>query len=138
MRKKIPPLIIDNIEELDNLYLLSNIEYHRQNYTCIIDNITSNEIKAYTLDNKYKDLSNLIITEAIYWFYNSSSKHSFSIHLAKQGLSDDAFALYKNFNIPGISRVVGKVFKFDHFTKPKIKKRRVLPISAGVEVKFKK
>jgi hypothetical protein len=137
MRKKIPPLIIDNVENLSNLHMLSIIEYHRQEYVCIVDNLTANDLKVYVItDNSPFISSKLLISEAIYWFYHCSSYQQLSVYLANKEIAFLASPLYKSFELAGISRVVGKIFQYPTYHKPKVKRRRVTPISAGIEIKF--
>lgn len=141
MKRKIPPLIIEHFEELDNLHLLSVVEYNRQEFTCIIDDITHNQLKVFVLDlavNQNAISRSNLISEAIYWFYNDSANHQFSVHLAKRGLSHLAIPVFRTFNISNISRVFGKVFHYPELVKVKVKRKRVMPIPEGVEIYLKK
>lgn len=140
-KKRIPPLIIDHLETLDNLHLLSMIEYNRQEFTCIIDNITNTEVKAFVLDNHIAQQGispEELISEAIFWYYDASSKYQFSMQLAKRGLSNLAIPFYKTFSINNIARVVGRVFYYPDHHKTKVKRKRVLPISEGIEIHLKR
>lgn len=140
MRKKIPPLAIDYVIDDTNLHLLSIIEYKRNEYIGIIDNVTSSTVKVYLMDHdKPNSLSsNELLSQAIYWYYQSSAKHPLSVELAIQGLSPLTSAMYRSFDINGISRIVGNVFEFPDLTKNIVKRRRVLPIQEGIEIKLKK
>lgn len=140
MKKKIPPLIIDNIEEAKNLHLLSLVEYRRVEYTCIIDNITPTELKVYAIDKAHPEaiLPKQLVSEAIYWYYNCSDKYQFSVYLASKDLAQHATPFYHSFDINGVSRVVGRAFHFPDLSKAKIKRRRIIPIQEGIPVVFKK
>ena len=140
MKRKIPPLIVEALEEQCNLYMLSLIEYRRNQYTCVIDNVTSSDLRVYVVDQFHPDAltAKEIISEAIYWYYDTAHKQQFSIHLATRGLHSATAPLYKTFDLNGVSRVVGKAFNFPELTKSKVKKRRVLPIQEGIEIKLKK
>lgn len=141
MKKRIPPLIIDHHETINNLYLLSMIEYNRQEFTCIIDNITNTEVKAFVLDNHIAQQGispEELISEAIFWYYDASAKYQFSMQLAKRGLSNLAIPFYKTFAINNIARVVGRVFYYPEHHKTKVKRKRVLPISEGIEIHLKR
>ena len=140
MKKKIPPLEVETIQNQANLYLLSLIEYRRVEYTCIIDNVTPTDVRVFVVDTLHPDALtyNEIISEAIYWFYDTSERQQFSMHLAARGLHQSASPLYRTFDLNGVSRVVGKAFSFPELAKNKVKKRRVLPIQEGIEIKLKK
>lgn len=141
MKKRIPPLIIEHYEALENLHLISVVEFNRQEYTCIIDNITHNEVKAFVLDKTVaRDIIPIpeLISEAIYWFYNASDKHQFSIQLAQKGMTHLIVPIYRSFNIGNVSRVVGKVFHYPELAKAKVKRKRIIPIPEGVEIHLKR
>lgn len=139
-KKKIPPLIIDNIEEQTNLHLLSVVEYRRNEYTCVIDNITPSELRVYVLDKWHPGAltPEELLSEAIYWYYDTSHKNQFSVFLASKGLAMHATPMYRAFDINGVSRVVGKAFHYTDLVKTKIKRRRLIPIQEGTPVVFKK
>ena len=137
-KKKIPPLIIDNVEEHTNLYLLSVVEYRRAEYTCIIDNITPAELRVYVIDKLHPGslTPEELLSEAIYWYYDTSHKNQFSVFLASKGLSALATSMYRAFDINGVSRVVGKAFHYPDLAKAKVKRRRIIPIPEGTPVIF--
>ena len=50
-KKKIPPLIIEHYMDTTNLCFVSLIEYKREQYLGIIDNITDTELNAFILSH---------------------------------------------------------------------------------------
>lgn len=140
MKKKIPPLIVDNVEENHNLFLLSVVEYRRTEYVCIIDNITQAELRVYIIDQHHPEALSTeeLISEAIHWYYHASALHQFSVYLASKELAHLATPLLRTFDINGVSRVVGKAFHFPGLTKVKVKRRKVLPIQEGIPIFLKK
>ena len=140
MRKKIPKLNIEQFEVPENLHLISIIEYKRQEFVCIIDNITPSEVRAFVIERSHPESLTIpeLISNAIYWFYHKSNDHQLSIYLSSKGLTAKVNPLYQIFDIKGISRVVGNAFEFSKLSVSKVKKRRVLPISETIEIKFKK
>lgn len=139
-KKKIPPLVVEDIKDLANLYYLSLIEYKRENYLVVIDNISDYEISAYVLD--YAEQEGVDIKQFLsivnHWFYKSANKYPLSFELARIGVLDRLSPIFRTFDIGFISRVIGHPFKFDLNTKTKIKRRKVVPPPSSVEVRFKR
>lgn len=140
-KKKIPPLIIEHYMDTTNLCFVSLIEYKREQYLGIIDNITDTELSAFILSHAKPEVigANDFIRFAIRWFYKSSGKYPLSFEFAKLGLSNKIQPLYKTFDLNYVSRVVGKPFIFENLNAgTKIKRRRVVQVPEYVEIKFKK
>lgn len=140
MKIKAPPLILEKVSDETNLHFLSFIEYKRKDYVGVIDNITQHHVKAYVFENIRPNSINLndFMTTVIKWYYSESYKKPLSISISQQGLSNITSPLYKQFDINGISRIVGQPFIFDHFNNQSVKKKKVLQIPEGIEIKFKK
>jgi len=139
-KKKIPPLMIEHCDDIISKYLFSVIEYQRHEHICIIDDITSSEIKAFIIDKEFEETVSAaqLISEAILWFYQASDKHQLSIHLAKKGLTPHIGPMYRTFDLNGVSRVIGRIFQYPELAKAKVKRKRVIAIPEGIEIKFKK
>jgi hypothetical protein len=140
-KKKIPPLIIEHFADTTNLCFVSLIEYKREQYLGIIDNITDTELSAFILSHAKPEIigADDFIRFAIRWFYKSSGKYPLSFEFAKQGLTNKIQPLYKTFDLGYVSRVIGKPFIFDNLNaSTKIKRRRVVDVPEYVEIKFKK
>ena len=139
-KKIIPELKIETTDELINLHVLSLLEYKRETYLCVIDNINSQEIGAYVLD--YAEQEGLSISSflsvVIKWFYAKSEKHPLSVELSKHGLANSVAPIYKTFETSGVSRIVGHAFSYENMTKTRIRRRKVVPIQEGIAIKFKK
>ena len=139
-KNKIPPLIIENVKDKANLYYLSLIEYKRDSYLTIIDNITPNEISAFVLDYANQesiDMQNFL-SIANHWFYKSAHKHPLSFEIAKLGLTSQLSPLYRSFDVNYISRVVGHPFSFNLEPRTKVKRRKAIPVPMTVEIHIKK
>ena len=100
-KKKIPPLVIENVKDRANLYYMSLIEYKRESYLAIIDNITTDEISAFILDFAHQEKVNMqnFLSIVNHWFYKSAHKHPLSFEIAKLGLTAQLSPLYKSFDI---------------------------------------
>lgn len=139
-KKRIPELQIETSNGRDNYIYLSLVEYKRESYLCIIDNIKSAEIGAYVLD--YAGQSGVDIVEfleaATLWFYSKSEEFPLSVYLAQQGKTEWASGMYRTFDTTYVSRIVGKGFAYDKLEKSKVRRRRVVALPAGIEVRLKK
>jgi hypothetical protein len=140
MKRKIPPLIIEKIIDETNLYFLSVIEFRRMEYLGVINDITATHIKAYTFENirpnsiQSQDFLSLIIQ----WYYADSFRKPLSISLSQNGMTGLTAPLYKSFELNGVSRIIGNPFIFSQFTECSTKKRKVLPIPEGIEIRLRK
>lgn len=140
-KKKIPPLIIEHFADTSNLCFISLIEYKRENYLGIIDNITDTELNVFVLSHAKSDVIGAedFLRFAVRWFYKSSGKYPLSFEFARLGLSNKIQPLYKTFDLSYVSRVIGKPFIFESLNAAtKIKRRRVVDVPDYVEIKFKK
>lgn len=137
-KKRIPDLKIE-LNNSNHLYL-SIVEYKRETYLCLIDNIKSAEIGAYVLD--YAGQSGVDVYEfleiATRWFYGKSEEHPLSLELARHGLTEWASGMYRTFDTTYVSRIVGQGFAYDRMEKSKVRRRRVVALPAGIEVRLKK
>lgn len=123
------------------LHFLSLLEYRKDNFLVVIDNITETEVTAYTLD--YAEQSGIVIADflslATYWLYASSRRYPLSFEIAKLGLTQQLAPILKVYDANNVSRIVGVPFQYQiQSTKPKVKRRRVVPIQAGIEIVIKK
>lgn len=139
-KKRIPELKIETVNGRGNLLYISLIEYKRETYMCIIDNIKEAEIGAYVLD--YADQENVdlksFLSAVTRWFYGRSDNHPLSVELAKAGLTEWAAPLYRTFDTAYVARIVGQGFSYDAMDKSKVRRRRVVPVPEGIEIKIKK
>lgn len=61
-----------------------------------------------------------------------------SFEFSKLGLSTITNKIYKTFELPHVTRLIGHDFKYDFETPPKIRRRRVNLIPAGAEIRLKR
>ena len=140
-KKQIPELKVELINDAtQNLLFLSLIEYKRENYMCIIDNVTPSEIGAYVLD--YADQENVPLSEFLsavtHWFYSKSENYPLSLELSKRGLTGKLAPIFRTFDTTYVARIVGQAFVYESINKTKVRRRRVIPIPECVEVRIKK
>lgn len=139
-KKKIPELKIEQIDSTANLGYLAMLEYKRQTYLCVIDNISPTEIGAYVLD--YAEQENIpvdnFLSVVTRWYYSKSENHPLSVEISRNGLTNILAPIYKTFDVHYVSRIVGNAFTFDAMNKSKVRRRRVVAIPEGVAIKLKK
>lgn len=140
MAKKIPPLILENLDSNENHAYLTLIVYKKQKYLVVVDNIVNEEISAFVLDiAETEDIDvNWFLSICNLWFYGSSEKYPLSFEFAKLGQLDQVKSIIKTFNINSVSRIVGRIFMYNIQNKPKVKRRKIIPVPEYVEIKFKK
>jgi hypothetical protein len=139
-KKKIPDLHIEFASDSGNYFYLTVLEYRRENYLVIVDNITEDAVGAYVLDFAQQegvDMKSLIsiITR---WFYSASCRYPLSFEFSRLGIAPMTNRIYRNFELAHVTRLIGNGFKYDLFSAPKVRRRRVSLIPAGVEIKLKR
>lgn len=139
-KKKIPTLVVEHAEDTGNHFYLSVVEYRKENYLVIVDNINEEELGAYVLDLAAQEGVNLkeLLSVVTRWFYGSSHRCPLSFEFSRLGLTPVTNKIYKTFELAHVTRLIGNDFTYEIFAAPKIKRRRVTMIPAGVEVKLKK
>lgn len=139
-KKRVPSLVTEFASDSATLYYLSVIEFRRENYLVIIDNITEERIGAYVLDFAQQEELNLkqLISVITTWFYRASYKYPLSFEFSRLGMAHYTNRIHKNFELAHVTRLIGNDFKYDLAAIPKIRRRRVSMIPAGVEIKLKR
>lgn len=139
-KKRIPNLIVEFASDSGNLYYLSVIEYRRENYLVIIDNITSEEIGAYVLDFAQQEKLDLkqLMSLVTYWFYRGAGQYPLSFEFSRLGITPATNRIYKTFELSHVTRLIGKDFRYDFETAPKIRRRRANKIPAGTEIHLRR
>ena len=138
-KKKIPPLEFEIVQEPTNLHFLTMLEYKKENFLTIIDNITDEEITAFVLDKAQqsgipvKDFLSVVT----HWYYSGSESHPLSIELARHGMTQKYDPIITTFDINYITRIVGKPFIYS-LAVSKVKRRRIIPVPEGVEIRLKR
>lgn len=137
---KAHPIIFEELQDEQNLLFLTLIEYKKIKYLTIVENIIDTEIQAYILDNLVAEGidQEWFLSVATKWFYSASDRYPLSFEFSKLGCGDVVRKSLKTFNINSTSRIIGKLFTYPINDKPKIKRRKVVPIPATIEIKFKK
>lgn len=136
---KTQSIILEELQDHKNILFLTLIEYKKVKYLTIIENIIDDEIKAYVLDSLSAEGidQDWFLNIAIKWFYAASHRYPLSFEFAKIGKGDVVKKTLKTFNINSTSRIIGKIFKYDTNSKPKIKRRKVIYLPEVHDIKFK-
>ena len=139
-KRRIPNLVVERAEDQGNYFFLSVLEFRRENYLVIIDNITEDGIGAYVLDFAQQEGLDLkqLISVITRWFYRASYRYPLSFEFSRLNMANRTNRIYKNFELAHVTRLIGNDFKFDLLSPPKIRRRRVSMIPAGIEVKLKR
>jgi hypothetical protein len=139
-KKRIPALVVERAEDQGNFFYLSVIEFRRENYLVVIDNITDDEVGAYVLDYAQQegiDTKQLLSLITV-WFYRGSQTYPLSFEFSRLGIAERTNRIYKTFELAHVTRLIGRDFTFDLLTPPKVRRRRVSKIPAGIEVRLKR
>ena len=136
---KTKPLIFEEFQDSSNHAFLTLLEFKKVKYLVVVENIIGDDVIVYVLDHlKAEDIEqDWFMNIATHWFYSSSEKYPLSFEFAKHGKTQDVKKILKTFNIGSISRFVGKLFKYELNNKPKVKRRKVVPIQEFIEIKVK-
>ena len=139
-KKRIPNLVVERAEDQGNYFFLSVLAFRRENYLVIVDNITDEEIGAYVLDFAQQEGIDLkqLISVVTTWFYRASYRYPLSFEFSRLGIAHHTNRIYKNFELAHVTRLIGNDFRFNLQSPPKIRRRRVSMIPAGVEIKLKR
>lgn len=139
-KKIIPPLILEEVQASANYLYLTMIEYKKERYLTIIDNIQGSDIKAFVLDHASAEGMDVqhILSIANLWYYRSSERYPLSFEFAKLGIKDQVAPILRTFNLDHVTRMIGKIFVYDIDAKPKVKRKRANQIPGSVEIKLKK
>jgi len=139
-KKRIPNLVVERAEDQGNYFFLSVLEFRKENYLVIVDNITEEGIGAYVLDYAQQEGIDVkqLISVVTAWFYRGSYRYPLSFEFSRLGMATLTNRIYKNFELAHVTRLIGNAFQYDLTAPPKIKRRRVSMIPAGVEIKLKR
>jgi hypothetical protein len=139
--KKINKLIPENYPDNYNGYkFISLIKFNQKSYISIIDNVISNNISAFILDECQTinvDEKKLILN-AQEWFDAECKNIPFSIFLSRRNLLQEYSGIIKCFPVDFVSRVLGPLFTFNMNNPVKIKRKRKKDIPDNIEIVYKK
>lgn len=136
---KPPPLVFEHLQDELNMTFLTLIEYKKVKYLTIVENVIDEEIHAYVLDQLEAEGvdQQWFMSVATKWFYSASERYPLSFEFTKHGQGDVVKKALKTFNMNSASRVIGKLFVYNMQGKPKVRRRKVQPLPAMLEVKLK-
>lgn len=135
----IPPLIVECIENESNHAFISLIEYKGEGIVCIIDNIEGEELHAYVLPLATPNGVDLhsFMSVATRWFYESSDSHPLSFEFSKCGKSEHVAGMMKTFQIEYITKIVGRVFKYNFSKKRRLRRAKRVVLPEQILVRFR-
>lgn len=140
MKKRIPSLVIERASDSGSLYYLSVLEYRKENYLVVVDNITEDEVTAFVIEKAPQagiPVSELM-SAVTYWFYHAADRYPLSFEFSRMGISHLTNRIHRTFELAHVTRLIGKDFVFKLDEVPKVRRRRVNRIPAGVEIKLKR
>jgi hypothetical protein len=139
-KKKVPSLIVEFASDSGNLHYLSVLEYRRENYLVVVDNISDEDVGAYVLDFAQQEKldTKSLMSIITYWFYRGSHRYPLSFEFSRLGISNQTNRIYKTFELPHVTRLIGNDFKYNLTEQPKVRRRRANMIPAGTEVRLKR
>lgn len=137
-KKSVPNLIVEYLTDTTNNFYLSVLEYRGEEMLVVIDNITTDTVGAYVLDlarQEGLDTQQIlrVITE---WFYRGSARYPLSFEFSRLGLASLTNRIYRQFDTNCVTRLVGNDFTYRLNVSPRIKRRRVTKLPAGVEIRL--
>lgn len=139
-KKRAPELKLEQVQGKINHHFLCLLEYRRENFLCIIDNMSPSTIGAYVLD--YAEQESVLVDKFLSlvteWFYSKSENHPLSVEIARRGLTSQLSSMYRTFDATYVSRIVGHAFCYEGMSKTKVRRRRVIQMPEGVPVRLKK
>lgn len=140
MSKKIPPLLIETKSDNSNYFFLSVLEYKKESYLVVVDNVTNNEICAYVLDmaEAEKIDAQWFLNVCLQWYYGGSDRYPVSFEFNKIGAAGKVAPLLKTFKIDYVTRLIGEVFQYDMYSKPKVRRKKISQIPSTPELELKK
>lgn len=139
-KKRVPNLIVEFASDSGTYFFLSVLEYRKENFLVVVDNVSSDEVGAYVLDFAQQERLDVkqLMTIITKWFYGGSHRFPLSFEFSRLGMTEYTTRIYKTFELAHVTRLIGYDFKYDFETAPKIRHRRVSLIPAGTEIHLRR
>ncbi len=100
-KKNVPPLVLEELQDRANMLYLTLLEYKKEKYLTIIDNVQGSVITAFVLDQA--DAENIDVSWMLgianIWYYKSSDKYPLSYEFARLGTKNKVAPIIKTFNL---------------------------------------
>ena len=114
-KKRAPELKLEQVQGRINHHFMCLLEYRRENFLCVIDNITPSTVGAYVLDFAEQEsvLVDRFLSLVTEWFYGKSEDHPLSVEIARRGLTKQLSSIYRTFDTTYVSRIVGHAFCYE-------------------------
>lgn len=118
---------------------ISLIKYNERSQITIIDNVISDNIHAFVLDEcQALNLDEtVLISYAEEWYSKECEKLPFSIFLSKNNIGMEYYNTIKCFPLDFVSRVLGPLFVFNMGNPMKVKRKRKKDIPDNIEIVYR-
>jgi hypothetical protein len=140
IRRSLPFLVQTHPVDYDGYPFITLILHKYRHVITIVDNVDTNNVKAYVLDLCGPEGVNeeMVITVASEWYEDNRNRYPLSIEFSRQGLNDETCRIYKTYNNDSITRVVGPlyVYPMDEVIKVRRRKRREIPTAVEIREKL--
>lgn len=136
-KKLAAPLIIESHPKTYQGYpFITLIQYRKNPFLTIVDNVDEDNINAYVLDLCGPENINelMVVNVANEWYNTSNLLYPVSIEFSKRGLTREVSKIYRSYNLEYISRVIGPIFQFPMLLTKSVKTRKRRPISPVIEI----
>ena len=138
MRSKIPLIIENHPTEYTGYPFITLVQYNKQNYLTIVDDVTESEINVYVLDLCGPETidQNIILMIAERWYDERRDEYPLSVLFSKLKLTPIVSKILRTFSIDYVTRVIGPVPHFEYKkTTIRRRKRKTLPVNVEITAK---
>lgn len=108
------------------LPFITLIQYSKQAWLTIVDNIDKDTVRAFVLDMCGPEAvdEELIMSVAHDWYTNLQGSVPLSVEFARRGLTATSSKIYRTLNLEYVSRIIGPVISYPVDDVKRIKRRR--------------
>lgn len=138
MRSKIPLIVESHPVEYTGYPFITLVQYNKQNYLTIVDDVTDTEMNVYVLDLCGPETidQNMILTIAERWYDEKRNEYPLSVLFSRLNITPIVSKILRTFSIDYVTRVIGPVPQFIYKkTTIRRRKRKNLPVNIEIVVK---
>lgn len=136
-KKTTAPLIVEpHPKDYKGYPFITLIQYRKQHFLTIVDNVYNDNIKAYVLDmcGPESISEDQIIQIAHEWYETNSKKFPISVEFSRRGVTNETGKILKTYSVEFVSRVIGPINQFPISTVKSVRRRKRRPISPSIEI----
>lgn len=130
------PLIVEpHPSDYNGLPFITLIQYSKQAWLTIIDNVDKDCVRAFVLDLCGPESvdEDLIVGVAHEWYATLKGSVPLSVEFARRGLTATSSKIYRTLNLEYVSRIIGPVISYPTDDIKRIKRRRRRPLLVSVK-----